>query len=147
MGVKSHFNETESQRDLDRQYRVIKKKIIAAFNYAGIRFLQEARGQPGDHSKGFYQDVTGNLRNSIQYFIFEDGKLLDNSESAFTMQNLAEIRSLVKFKGIQLIGIAGMNYASSVEAKGYNVIAKQADMCIILIDKYLTVIEDAYEQL
>ena len=44
-------------------------------------------------------------------------------------------------KGIQLIGIAGMNYASFVESKGYNVISYQADVCIVDLAMYLETLE------
>jgi hypothetical protein len=47
------------------------------------------------------------------------------------MINKTAIQDVVKPKGFQLIGVAGMNYASHVESKGYNVISYQADVCMV----------------
>jgi hypothetical protein len=47
------------------------------------------------------------------------------------------IEGLVKPNGFHLILIAGMNYASYVESKGYNVISYQADVCMIDLSLHL----------
>ena len=53
------------------------------------------------------------------------------------MTNKPLIEGLVKPTGFQLILIAGMNYASWVESKGYNVISYQADICMVDLSLHL----------
>jgi hypothetical protein len=141
MAVKSNFNSAESLKELMKEGEEILKLIVEAMKQAGETFVKAARDQPGDHAAGFYQDITTNLRNSVQYMIFKDGELLHESGSKFSGQNRSDVQDLVNKSGFQLIGIAGMNYASHVESKGYNVISTQADQCIIDLSEYLKDIE------
>jgi hypothetical protein len=141
MAVKSNFNAAESLKELMAETEKIHQLIIEAMTQAGEEFVKASREQPGDHAAGFYEDVTTNLRNSVQYMIFKDGELLKGSNSKFSAQNRTEILDLVKQQGFQLIGIAGMNYASAVESKGYNVISLQADQCIVDLSNYVKNIE------
>ena len=126
-------------KDVQRQADDLYTRIINAFIYAGETFIANARGQMQDHAMGTYKDVTTNLRNSIGYFIFHDGELVKEVSNIVT--NKALVQDIVKPKGIQLIGIAGMNYASFVESKGYNVISYQADVCMVDLAMYLETLE------
>jgi hypothetical protein len=141
MAVKSNFNAADNLKELMAEAEKIHQLIIEAMTQAGEEFVKASRDQPGDHAVGFYQDVTTNLRNSVQYMIFKDGELLKGSDSMFSAQNRTEILDLIKPQGFQLIGIAGMNYASAVESKGYNVISLQADQCIVDLTQYVKNIE------
>ena len=135
MALKSNFNEAQSMRDIDRQAETLYQKIINSFIYAAEDFITSAREQIQDHAMGTYKDQTTNLRNSIGYFIFHDGKLVhENNENII---NKAKTQEFVKPSGFQMILIAGMNYASYVESKGYNVISYQADTCMIDLAGYL----------
>lgn len=135
MALKSNFNFDRSMRGLQIQVDGIYDRIINSFIFAGETFIKNARGQVQDHAMGTYVDQTTNLRNSIGYFIFHDGRYVTGKNDLAS--NTIEIQDHVKPKGIQLIGIAGMNYASEVESKGYNVISYQADVCIVEIAMYL----------
>jgi hypothetical protein len=141
MALKSNFNQAASLRDLQAQAEKIHQRIIAAFHMAGLKFIKAVRSQPGGHPSGFYDDQTTNLRNSTQYFILYDGEVIEQYDSQFTGLNLAEIESNINRVGYQLIGIAGMNYASAVESKGYNVITQQRDQCIIDLTTYFKEIQ------
>jgi hypothetical protein len=113
-----------------------------------------------EHAMGTYKDVTANLRNSIGYYIFFDGKsVFQNpvsgeyagpktegrlSKSEIEGINTEAIRDIVNPRGFQLIAVAGMNYASHVESKGYNVISYQVDVMVIDLMRdleYLNVID------
>jgi len=96
--------------------------IINAFNYVGFTCINEAR------ANGSYHDVTGFLRGSIGFVIVRDGVIV--SESGFESNGggsigKAEIQKLAaKFPhGIALIVVAGMTYASAVEARNFNVLS------------------------
>jgi hypothetical protein len=137
MGIKANMSGFE--HSVEQQREGLYERIVEAFIRAGENFVTQARDQVQDHALGTYLDQTTNLRNSIGYFIFVDGQLLH--ENSTHEENRAEVQELVKPKGIQLIGIAGMNYASFVEAKGYNVISMQAETCYLNLESYLETIE------
>lgn len=135
MALKSNFNEAQSMRNVQVQADRLFNRIMDSFIRAGEKFIISSREQIQDHSMGTYKDVTTNLRNSIGYFIFFNGRLI-HEKNDYKI-NRALIEHVVKDRGIQLIGIAGMNYASHVESKGYNVISYQADVCMIDLAMYL----------
>jgi hypothetical protein len=141
MALKSNFNAGRIREETQRQADLLYQTIINSFVKAGEDFIINARGQMQDHAMGTYKDVTTNLRKSIQYFIFHNGELLHASASDFTAQNVGIVRDFVKPTGFQLIGLAGMNYASHVESKGYNVISYQADICLVDLAGYLEKLE------
>lgn len=140
MALKSNFNSVDSMRDVLRQAdQNIYPKLIRSAIRAGEDFVKSAREQVQSHKLGTYMDQSTNLRNSIGYFVFHNGDLVMELGNEHP-ENLRIVRELVSQRGIQLIGIAGMNYASWVEAKGYNVISFQADQCMVDLTMYLTAI-------
>lgn len=142
MALKSNFNQSASLRELQAQAQKIHEHIVWAFHEAGLKFITDVRLQPMGHPQGFYDDDTTNLRKSTQYFILYNGEIIEQCESKFTSLNLQEIESIRTKTGYQLIGIAGMNYASNVERLGYNVITIQADYCIVDLTKYFKTVQD-----
>ena len=152
MALKSNFNESRFDADVKKQTDVIYEQIVNSFIMAGEQFIINARTQAQDHEAGQYEDVTANLRNSITYYLFYNGELIvskepgvyagKTKEGKMSASEIAEInkqviRDVVSKKGFQLILVAGMNYASWVEANGYNVISYQADVCMIDLAGYL----------
>ncbi len=85
-----------------------------------------------------YHDRTANLKNSISYVLYHDGKPIDSAigqgVEGTDAKSLAQINSEIKGsvesfakenaqpKGYTLVIVAGMNYAKHVENKGYNVL-------------------------
>lgn len=95
---------------------------------------------------GSYKDRTKNLRSSVGYVVVVDGQVYrmsafgkpdGNNEGRSTGTSYA--RSLAgKFpKGIVLIVVAGMKYASYVSAKGYNVLDSSELLADQLVPKML----------
>ena len=156
MALKSNFNEGRINREVEKLVNVINEKILNSFIMAGEQFVIDAREQGQSHDAGQYEDVTANLRNSIGYYIFRNGEKVIGKEpgsfagkvsegrlssSEIALINETEIKDVINSKGFQLIGIAGMNYASHVESKGYNVISYQADVCLVNLAEYLEKLE------
>lgn len=139
--ITCNYNPEDFENELNRQKRALYKQILNAFDTAGLDFVKNARGQMQDHAMGQYKDDTTNLRNSIDYYVFYNGELVSGGVSEQASQNRALISDLIKPTGFQLIGIAGMNYASYVESKGYNVISYQADICLVDLAGYLENLE------
>jgi hypothetical protein len=144
MGITSDYNFARIEKETQDQADILYEKILNAFIYAGEDFVKNSREQGQDHSAGQYKDITGNLRNSIGYFIFQDGRIVSDqgkmqSPKELTILNemIHSVADIIKPTGFQLIGFAGMNYASYVESKGYNVISYQADICLVDLAGYL----------
>jgi hypothetical protein len=143
MALKSNFNEMKSMMNVRLQADGLYKRIIQSYKRAGLKFIVNARNQGQIHAQGQYEDQTTNLRNSIGFYIFRDGILVEEfiHEKSTETSYMTAVEPFIKTSGIQLIGFAGMNYASYVEAKGYNVISYQADLCMIDLSYYLERLE------
>ncbi|WP_296957725.1 hypothetical protein [Porphyromonas sp. oral taxon 278] len=94
-----------------------------------LRFIAQGAYEEAMSRRG-YKDDTGALSSSIGWAISQDGKILHSGGFVSSGEGGAEGRSaglkLVRSmasqsKGIQLILVAGMDYASHVEAKGFDV--------------------------
>lgn len=113
-------------------------KLVIACKYAGEKFVKDARQFAKE--QGGFGDVTGNLRSSIGYFIVKNGQVVSslvysdkNGTDRKTGSNVGKqfIESWPKQSGIQLVGFAGMSYASHVESRGLNVIEIQKEVALI----------------
>ncbi|WP_353166688.1 hypothetical protein [Empedobacter brevis] len=123
MGIKPNF----STSDLDKLNQFIVddtlQKCIKAYLYLGENVVSHAKQSVG------FMDQTGNLRSSIGYILFVnglvyrefyEGKAVGTSEGK---QFARELASKARKAPIVLVFTAGMNYAYSVESRGYNVLA------------------------
>ena len=95
-----------------------------------------------------YKDQTGNLRSSIGYVIAKDGEVIisnfkesnkgsDKSTGKEKGHRVAEDISLSFSGGYILVGVAGMDYAAAVEAKGYEVVTGANTQCNEYLKKAL----------
>lgn len=105
------------QQQLERQ----EKKIIDMLDYIGTACINEARNNRG------YIDKTGNLKTSTGYVIVKDGQILngtafDQTEGGQVGSEHTHALAAQYPSGIVLIVVAGMNYASYVEAMNLNVL-------------------------
>jgi hypothetical protein len=133
--IRSDFRDDKFLQDALGQIGVIVDEILDAYIKSGDAFIAEAKSQVQDHRMGTYIDDTTDLRTSIGYYVFRDGELVHQESSG--LMDISEVRDMVRPKGIQLIGFAGMYYASYVESKGYNVISNQADVCMFNLSDFL----------
>ena len=118
-----------------------KNGLIAFKVKQKIRCLYSCRQEV---KSGSYKDQTGNLRSSIGYIIAKDGEVVtenfkegdkgtDKTTGKYKGRRLAEEVSLSYTGGYVLVGVAGMEYAAAVEAKGYEVVSGANTQC----EKYL----------
>ena len=144
MGIKPKFKQIEVLKELEGGYRKIENGIIRILQYAGEQFVKDARDgmkiSTKVFPKGDYKDRTVNLRSSIGYIILKDGVMVDNDFQG-TAEGISAGRAALdlvpKKEGYQLVGVAGMDYASNVESKGYNVITSQGDIALVNIERLL----------
>jgi hypothetical protein len=116
------------------------RAIIHQLSYVGTRCVNEAR------TGGSYTDRSGNLRSSTGFVIVVDGNIVRMSNFEQVKQGgkgSADGKAFAaaltgKFpKGICLIVVAGMKYASYVSAKGYNVLDSAELLAGELVPKML----------
>ncbi|MDM1547380.1 hypothetical protein HX096_05835 [Empedobacter falsenii] len=126
MGIKPNF----SNKDLDKLNQIIiddtLQKCIKAYLVLGESVVSHAKDSVG------FTDRSGNLRSSIGYVLFVNGQVY---REAYTLhkeghegliegkQFARELASKARKAPIVLVFTAGMNYAYSVESKGYNVLS------------------------
>lgn len=146
--VPRHTNSMAVLKELNRGYRTIENGIIRILQYAGEQFVKDARDGvniSGAFPKGDYTNHTVNLRSSIGYFILKDGEIIDSTIEG-TADGVAAGRSVLDTipnkSGYQLVGVVGMDYASYVESRGFNVITSQADIAIVNIERMLQKFKD-----
>lgn len=117
-------------------------KVGRLLSYIGEELCNHARTITKGHSSGGYDDQTGNLRSSIGYRIYKDGKpwkdggfqnVTVTNQKGETVKGNGEADAKVALdkyglaydipmNGWTLVIVAGMSYATYVEAKGYNVL-------------------------
>ena len=101
---------------------ILAGEIVRAFSYLGEQCVKRVRDRTGDES---WYDQTGNLRSSIGYAVYEQGKAI--IQSAFEQvkkgsQGPIEGRKMVdelasKYsQTYALVVVAGMEYSEYVEA-------------------------------
>jgi hypothetical protein len=113
--------------------RLIKgRERIAQTLEIRLAYLGEQAVTHAKEHKG-YKDRTANLKNSISYGLYLDGRLLpeycvigktqDAKSQAQAQKGFEEYaHDMVTAKGFCLIVVAPMEYAKYVETKGYNVL-------------------------
>jgi len=131
MSKNAGFTPMFSDDEIDQWFDIFKEEaeeqIFIHLAAAGEMFVKYAREL---HT---YEDQTGNLRSSIGYMIVHDGisefenfqqsdKGSDKEQGLGKGRQLAEAIALSYSSGYVLIGVAGMQYAAAVEAKGYDVV-------------------------
>lgn len=110
---------TELQEEVD----AVGDTVDSALRYACMKVITDAR------QNGPYTDRTGNLRHSLGYAIIDDGMITDkqiaNIEGSDAQKAVEqEAGHMTGIKGA--VVVAGMPYASFVEAKGYDVLTGSA---------------------
>ncbi len=136
MGIKPRFTTKDIEKALNQDLKKIENGILSIMQRAGEEFVSDARqgvNISGAFPKGDYTDQTANLRNSIGYFILIDNDLVAESGGGSIGHMAAKrvLNELPSGTGYRLVGVAGMEYASYLESKGYNVITSQQDTLFV----------------
>lgn len=138
MGIRPRYTKVDVKEFVEEFYKETEAKLIEMLEYVGEGFVEQARKM--SKMEGGFGDVTGNLRSSLGYFIVKDGKIIKENvrisnkgsdRHSGLSQAKVYIQGIMESDGLRIYGIAGMEYASEVEARGLNVISVQADLAII----------------
>lgn len=162
MGIKPRFTPQDIAKESQRKLQMIENRIIRILQQVGLQFVKEARDdlnidtgafpairkplkrrgkETQSRGPGEYLDDSTSLRSSIWFFVLKNGMVVmsygeGNSEGASAAQSLlGQVPKLAI--GYQLIGVAGMDYASYLESKGFNVITSQANVAMVNLEGYL----------
>jgi hypothetical protein len=137
MPIKRLTPTTEIDRYITGRVEAIKKALVYNLCAVGEQVLNAAR------LTNSYKDQTGNLRSSIGYVVAVDGEIAQMSSFDTVKEGREGSRGGKEYamqlvrdfpNGIVLIVVAGMNYASYVSAKGYDVL----DSSELLADKLVS---------
>ena len=128
--ITPQFNSNDIERILREKIEKYHQKVIRILRIVGEKCINEAR------TNGSYQDQTGNLRSSIGYVVLQDGKPIEKGGFTPTERGTKKgkdgqkegesfINKVISQypKGFVLVVVAGMKYASYVEARNYNVLS------------------------
>lgn len=125
MAIEPIFSMSDVEREFEERLLERKKAIINLLIYLGKKCVNKAR------SLNSYQDQTGNLRSSIGFMVLDNGQVVGSSsfpkvKTGSDGRNAGSdfIKTLASEygEGLILIVVAGMNYASYVEAMGLDVL-------------------------
>ena len=139
MAITPKFNVAALEAALREKIRKIELVTVNFLTRAGENFVRNAR------QNATFQDRTGNLRNSIGFVIFKDGRNIAqdfNAEiTADTILAPAGIGAAVgtvlanriasEFgSGLVLVVVAGMEYAAAVESMGFDVLTSSSLLAV-----------------
>ena len=125
MGVKKVVVGGTFQQYLVDRMAELKNQYLRGLIAAGVQTLNYVRDRSGDAS---WYDQTGNLRSSTGFVVLDDGQIVyqsgfevvrDGAEGSRIGKEFSELvagRDERFRKGLVLIVVAGMEYASYVEA-------------------------------
>lgn len=145
MAIKVKF----SQKDIDKYLEEAKDDAVVNV----LEAIDMAFKQAMTYAKNVdtYKDQTGNLRASIGYVLYEDGREIKRDfygAGAGTVQGEnAAIKKATSLAGDNMIVgvlVAGMEYSAYVEAMGYDVITGASYTLIPEFKKYLDLVGQAY---
>ena len=140
MPIRQTTPQSQIDEYIEQHIERLKQAIIYNFCAIGEKVRNEAL------DNGSYEDQTKNLRSSIGYVVVVDGQVhqigefgKSNGNNEGKTEGISYARSLIKKhpKGIVLIVVAGMKYASYVSAKGYNVLDSSELLAEQLVPKLL----------
>jgi len=120
MGINADKNWKKAFREAqENALKNVETVIINTLSYVGEYAATLAK------DRGSYTDRTGNLKSSVGYMLAVDGKIIislfEGSGAAEGEQFAQEKLNELNHKYV-LIVVAGMNYASYVENKDYDVL-------------------------
>lgn len=151
--IKPKFSATDIAKwSAEVRARVI-NAMLSRLQFVGESFIVNAR------NTNTYQDQTGNLRSSIGYLVSYNGSILgrnfeatgrgttSGAEGVNKAQQLAQEIADGYPQGFVLVCVAGMDYAASVESKGYDVITNSSTTAVTDLRQAMRELKDKMNRL
>ncbi|MGE4289958.1 MAG: HK97 gp10 family phage protein [Salinivirgaceae bacterium] len=126
--MKAKFNQADIRKKLLNDVQKIELLMISELEKAAVEIVSDAKNNMNIDDSAFksgkYNDITGNLRSSIGWFILKDGEII--KREGISLPELGILINDVQIRtGYNLVVFAGMNYAAYVESRGFNVLSSQ----------------------
>lgn len=152
-GFKANFGKDDVHSSISQYALRIHRALEVIMQYIGEQCVNIAR------EKGTYNDITGNLRNSIGYVLVRNGDIIcknfeervqskivsaANNSGILEGQALAEELATKYTKGYVLIVVAGMHYAHYVESLNKDVLDSAERYAL---QKVPTILKDLKKQI
>lgn len=113
---------SEVDRILYKSFEILKNEISNSLAKLGVECIAKIRDRSGDES---WYDHSGNLRSSVGFAVYDHGvklmqsafkTVLQGSEGSVEGQKMISQLGSEYSNAYALVVVAGMNYASNVEA-------------------------------
>ena len=137
MAIKPTFQKGAVAAKVQEFQKRLEAATVFLLQYMGEELTKYAREQ---HN---YTDQTGNLTNSIGYAVVRNGMIVNYGGEIQPGDGAAEgLKVAMEMakdypNSVTLLIVAGMSYASYVEAKGYNVIVPAYLLSLQEFPKYM----------
>lgn len=148
LSITPEFDMNAIDRYIQEQGKAFLDGLMEDYRRAGRKHVEKIRAKVkfGPEDKSTFGNITWNLRSSIGYIILYNGEIIEDyfpvlqggTEGAETGKRWAEeVGLMVKEDGVQLVIVAGMDYAVFVQSKGYDVIdfASEQELPKILMEE------------
>lgn len=125
VGLKAGFTDSQIDAEIKQWMGRVYKVTLAEYSRLARQCVSDARNK--SKAQGGFDDQTGNLRASMGYVIFYNGRIAKQDfEGVSKGKKVGEVFAKKVGsdypKGWAIVIVAGMEYASYVEAKSYDVI-------------------------
>lgn len=147
MGVRPTFNRADIRKALKENFQ---NRLYTLY----LRGLRQVGEKAVAHARSIntYMDQTGNLRSSVGYVIYHDGRLLErnfqqvlNGSEGKSEGEKHATRKVPK-RGFALVVVAGMDYALAVQTRGYDVLDGAEIEAEKELEKYLRTLRDRIDK-
>jgi hypothetical protein len=144
--IKPKFKANDINKAFAKKRADIDRVLIRQFQVLGEKCINLAR------SLETYQDQTGNLRGSIGYAIYSNGKSVGENYAGKT-EGVSKAKEVAAKHGrsnslnrIVMVVVAGMDYAFAVETKGFAVLTPAEQFAENELPKLLNKLIDKIEK-
>jgi hypothetical protein len=144
--IKPRFTRNDVHKAFEKKRVDIDRVLIRQFQVLGEKCINIAR------SLKTYQDQTGNLRGSIGYAIYSNGKIVAENYTG-KPEGVANAKGIAAKHGrleslnrIVMVVVAGMDYAAKVEYKGFAVLTPAEQFAENELPKLLNKLIDKIEK-
>lgn len=130
IGIEATYKMRDVEAYIDKKSQEWYNRILESLRQKGRDFTSKARART--KVEGGFNNITWNLRESIGYLLIHDGKVIESffpkiaeaNGGAVTGDAFARQISTDNYfdKGIVLLMVAGMDYASFVQNRGIDVL-------------------------
>lgn len=157
MGIKPKFKIEDVAKAFDKLLNFIDTETVRILHYVGQKAVTHARSiKPPDEGGRGFKDQTGNLRSSIGFAVYYNGRQIESSYPGNKPQGVNTGQALAdkvgrETSGYALVVTAGMFYAVYVESKGRDVLtsaeSRAADWLKDQLDDMTKAITDYWKKL